>query len=118
MAFRIRKFNPKLYEPSTRFNVVLEDWPFVIGFSLVGFFVPFFIKPRMFGIPLPILSWFACLAIGIAFFNWTRLGKRAGFLQHWLTDIRNGTTRRGWLPSDRYDSKSRPATCTIPPARP
>lgn len=84
-----------------KFGVVIEDWPFVIVLGLAGFFVTYFLNLKLFGFPLPFFGLLGSTSAGVAFFNWTRRGKRLGFLQHKIADfLTAGHERRGWLPAD------------------
>jgi hypothetical protein len=103
----VRHLRPKIYEPVRKGTVVLEDWPFVIVLALAGFLTGlaanFATGSRL---PLPAIGLFIGAGVGIAFFNWTRRGKRRGFLQHLIADTMKGPDARGWLPDDCGDGRA------------
>lgn len=114
MAFRVRPFRPKIYEPMRKFGVVIEDGPFVLLFGLFAFFLCYLLNLRIYGFPLQTPALLGGFAAGVLFFNWMRVGKRSGHLQHIVMDfLTGGEERRGWLPSDLEAAGSRPTTCII-----
>lgn len=114
MPFRIRPFRPKIYEPMKKYGIVLEDAPFILLTGFLFFFLSFFFDLRLYGFPLATPGLFIGFIIGIAFFKWMRVGKRAGYAAHLISDfLTSGSVRRGWLPSDLETKECRRTSCII-----
>jgi hypothetical protein len=90
----------RIYLPVVRFGVPHTDWKYVFFITFAGFVLPFILGVKLYGVPAPMFTGVATLALSVAFFNFIRLGRRPLWFQHNLRALLTSPTRRAALPQD------------------
>ena len=90
----------RIYLPVVRFGVPHTDWKYVFFITFAGFVLPFVFGFTIYGVPAPMLTGVAALALSIAFFNFIRIGRRPLWLQHTIRALVTAPSRRAALPFD------------------
>ena len=90
----------RIYLPVVRFGVPHTDWKYVFVVTMAGFVLPFLLGFRIYGMPAPMFTGVAALALSVAFFNFIRIGRRPYWFQHSLRALLTGSRRRAALPID------------------
>jgi hypothetical protein len=98
---RPRPIRPNVYLPVARFGVLISDWKFVIGGTLVAYSISFFLDLKLWGAPLELWIGLAVMALSIAFFNFVRIGRRPFWLEHRLRAMATSPVQRRALPIDQ-----------------
>ena len=97
---RPRPIRSNIYLPVARFGVVTSDWKFVLLATLVGYGVPFLLDLKLWRVPLELWTGLLAAALGIAFFNFVRIGRRPRWLQHKVRGLFEPSRHRRSLPAD------------------
>lgn len=97
---RPRPIRPNIYLPVARFGVHISDWKFVFAATLTSYLAPFLLDLKLWGVPLELWAGLSAAALSIAFFNYTRIGRRPFWLQHRLHAIFTSPIHRRALPID------------------
>jgi hypothetical protein len=97
---RHRPIRPNIYLPVARFGVLISDWKFVFVATLIAYSTPFFFDMKLWGVPLELCTGLSAAALSIAFFNYTRIGRRPHWLQHRLHAMFTSPIHRLALPTD------------------
>jgi hypothetical protein len=90
----------RIYLPVVRFGVPHTDWKYVFFLTFAGFVLPFVFRITVYGVPAPMLTGVATLALAVAFFNFIRIGRRPFWFQHTLRALFSSPVRRAALPAD------------------
>src|SRR5688572_15608979 len=61
-VMRSRSVRPNIYLPVVRFGVVVADWKYILGATLVGYLVPFFFRLKVGSVPLWFITGLSCAA--------------------------------------------------------
>jgi hypothetical protein len=97
---RPRPIRPNIYLPVARFGVLISDWKFVFMATLIAYSTPYLFDMKLWGAPLELCTSLSAAALSIAFFNYTRIGRRPYWLQHRLRAMFTSTIHRRSLPID------------------
>lgn len=97
---RPRPIRPNIYLPVTRFGVLISDWKYVLAATLIGYLAPFLFDLKLWRVPLELWTGLGMAALSIAFFNYTRIGRRPFWLQHRLRAMFTSPIHRRALPID------------------
>lgn len=97
---RLRPIRSKIYLPVVRFFVVSSDWKFVLAATLIGYLVPFFLRLKIWVVPVWLFTGFGTLVLSVAFFNYIRIGRRPHWFQHTLRAAVSHPRERRVLPID------------------
>jgi hypothetical protein len=98
---RYRPVRPNIYLPVIRFGVVVADWKYILGATLVGYLVPFFFRLRIGVVPLWFVTAIGTAALSYAFFRYTKVGRKSYWFQHSIRALLDGSVARRTLPGDR-----------------
>lgn len=90
----------RIYLPVVRFGVPHTDWKYVFFLTFAGFVLPFIFRITIYGVPVPMLTGVATLALAVAFFNFIRIGRRPFWFQHTLRALVTSPMCRMALPTD------------------
>jgi hypothetical protein len=115
-APRIRRLRPHIYQPVFWFGVAVSDWPFIVVATMLSYIVPFILDLTIFYLPVPLLASLSVFVIGVAFFNWARMGRPPLWLQHQLLAwLMRSTRMRGALPCERLPRHLQDSWCLDAP---
>ena len=98
---RSRSVRPNIYLPVVRFGVVVADWKYILGATLVGYLVPFFFRLKMGSVPLWFVTGVGAAALSYGFFRYTKVGRRSYWFQHSIRALYEGSVARRTVPGDR-----------------
>ena len=104
---RLRPVRSKIYLPVVRFFVVSSDWKFVLAATMIGYLVPFFLRLKIWVVPVWLLTGGGTLLLSIAFFNYIRIGRRPHWFQHTLRAAVSHPRERRVLPVDSIKQQQR-----------
>jgi hypothetical protein len=93
----------RIYLPVVRLGVPHTDWKYVFFLTFAGFVLPFIFRITVYGVPAPMLTGVATLAVAVAFFNFIRIGRRPFWFQHTLRALFSNPVRRAALPTDELN---------------
>lgn len=115
-APRIRPLRPHIYQPIFWFGVAVSDWPFVVVATMLSYIIPFVLDLTILYLPVPLLASLTTFTIGVAFFNWARMGRPPLWLHHnLLAAIVRNYRMRGALPCERLPRHLQDSWCLNPP---
>lgn len=98
---RSRSVRPNIYLPVVRFGVVVADWKYILGATLVGYLIPFFFRLKIGSLPLWFVTGIGAAAASYAFFRYTKVGRRSFWFQHCIRAMLDGSVARRPVPGDR-----------------
>lgn len=100
MAFPLEPVRSNIYAPIRKFFVNDTDWPFVLIFAFISFFIPYYYRWTIFHIPISPFTGLGGLCAAYSFFVWTVQGKRPRWLKHYLRSKMEKSYRGRALASD------------------
>ncbi len=98
---RGRPFRSHIYLPVVRLGVNDTDWPWILLPAIAAYAITYLAGIEVRRVSLAIPAGVAVLAGGIAFFNWTRRGRRPEWLRHSFVAAFRPRLARRRLPTDR-----------------
>ena len=98
---RPRSVRPNIYLPIVRFGVVVADWKYILGATLVGYLIPFFFRLKIGNVPLWFVTGVGSAALSYSFFRYTKVGRRSYWFQHSMRALLEGRVARRTVPGDR-----------------
>jgi len=101
---RVRSVRPNIYLPVVRFGVVVADWKYILGATLVGYLVPFFFRLKIGNVPMWFVTGVAAAAFSYGFFRYTKAGRRDYWFQHSTRALHEGSVARRTVPGDHKRS--------------
>jgi hypothetical protein len=105
---RYRPVRPNIYLPVIRFGVVVSDWKYILGATLVGYLVPFFFRLRIGVVPLWFVTAIGTAALSYTFFRYTKVGRKSFWFQHSIRALLDASVARRTLPGDRASRAFKP----------
>ena len=102
---RPRPVRPNIYLPIVRFGVVVADWKYILGATLVGYLIPFFFRLKIGSVPLWFVTGVGSAALAYSFFRYTKIGRRSYWFQHSMRALFEGQVARRTVPGDRERAK-------------
>jgi hypothetical protein len=97
---RVRAVRPNIYLPVVRFGVVVADWKYILGATLVGYLIPFFFRLKIGNVPLWFVTGVVAAAGSYAFFRFSKVGRRSYWFQHSIRALYEGSAARRTVPGD------------------
>lgn len=98
---RVRPVRPNIYLPVVRFGVVVADWKYIIGATLAGYLIPFFLRLKIGVLPLWFVTAICAAVLSYGFFRYTKVGRRPYWFQHSSRALLDRSAARRTLPGDR-----------------
>jgi hypothetical protein len=96
---------PNIYLPVVRFGVVVSDWKYILGATLVGYLIPFFLRMKIGNVPLWFVTGVGAAALSSGFFRYSKVGRKSYWFQHSMRALFDGSVARRTLPVRRSQKR-------------
>lgn len=91
----------EIYRPNVILGVRDSDWKWILLMTLAALAVPVIFEWFVWLIPVSVFTTALALGGGIAFFNWTRLGRRPRWLEFQIQALLEKPISRRRFPQER-----------------